>query len=357
MRVKQLFFLLLRQGLWQRAEKTDGIFPVNIGEWCEVYGMAQKQTVQGIVYDGIMFLSEECRPPQELMARWSAEVGMIEKINKQHRVVYSILQYIFSQTPAIPFLLIKGIGIADLYPKPFHRLAGDIDLWFGSREQTEKATAVLEKMRFPVERGETGDSASTVNGIPVELHCKLIELHNPFLQKRIEKYEKEIFESGKEMPAPVANHLLLSTHILKHLINQGIGVRQLCDVAMALVAFHDVTDREELRRMSKAFHIYRWNKLLYSSLVKYIGMPAEYLPFPTAANPDKMIDEIWESGNFGHGDNRLGNRPAGKWKSKLFTLRRIANKSNISFGYAAGETFWFLEGLIGYRIKELFTKR
>lgn len=351
--LQKAFMILLRQGLWNRQEDCAAFFPLDGNEWNEIRDMAKKQTVQGIIYDGIRLLPADYMPPRALLLSWTVEVDTLERVNRQHRGILKGLQQVYSQPPSIPFLLLKGIGTADFYPFPGHRMAGDIDLWFGNESQTEQANLRMEELGLPVKRGGNGESSCLINGVLIEHHSRLIELHNPFLQKDIRQWEARIF-AGSQGKLPVeANHLLLSTHILKHLINEGIGLRQLCDVAMTFHALHAVTDKDELERLCRQWHIYRWNQLLYALLVKYLGMPADQLPFSTHVCPDKLMQEVLESGNFGHGDERYGERPAGKWANKRYTLKRIFHKMHLSLGYAFDETFWWLAGLTFARIKEL----
>lgn len=356
-KLKRSFLLLLRQGLWGREESTEGLFPLTPNEWTDIFDMSCKQTVQGILYDGISLLPAELCPPRNMMERLSIGIDAIERTNHKHQMVREFVRQEYFGQPAIPFVLIKGLNVATFYRKPQHRLAGDIDLWFGNEAQTENAIKRMERLGLPVNRGQNGESACLVGGVVVEHHSYLIDLHSPFLRNRLRLYEKQTFNESKETLPPVANHLLLSTHILKHLINEGIGMRQLCDVAMALSVFTDPIERKELERISRKWHILRWNKLLYSLLVKYLGLPAECLPFSANVNPDGLMNEVWQSGNFGQGDERYGERPKGKWANKRYTINRVAHKLNLSLGYAADETFWWLAGLCRTRVKELLTQK
>ena len=113
-------------------------------------------------------------------------------------------------------------------------------------------------------------------------------------------------------------------------------------------------DKEELKKRCNQFGVYRWSKLLYALLVKYIGLPERYLPFPTDENPDTLMVEVWESGNFGFYDERKAERPKGKWKNKWYTVKQISRKAQLFFVYAPSETFWWPMTLSGVRIKELF---
>lgn len=125
-------------------------FPLDEKEWNEIHSMARKQTVQGIIYDGIRLLPTEAVPPRKVLLGWMVEVDTLERVNRQHRETIKALQQIYVQSPSIPFLLLKGIGTADFYPHPEHRIAGDIDLWFGNKTQTEQANQRMEKLGLPV---------------------------------------------------------------------------------------------------------------------------------------------------------------------------------------------------------------
>lgn len=351
--IQQALLLLLRQGLWNRQEDGSALFPLDDLQWNEIYHQAKKQTVQGIVFDGINLLPADCMPPRSLLLRWMVEVDSFERMNRHHKAILNGLQQTYAQSPVIPFVLLKGLNVADFYPHPGHRLLGDIDLWFGNEEQTEESILRMEALGLPVHRGGKGESSCVINGVLIEHHSYLIDLHSPLLRKEIRRWEAEVFAQSEGTLPPIANQLLLSTHILKHLINEGIGLRQLCDVVMTFNALHQEIDGAELERISHQWHILRWNRLLYALLVKYLGMPVEQLPFNTNTCPDKLMQEVMASGNFGQGDERYGERPEGTWANKQYTLKRIFHKIHLSLGYAGGETFWWLTELAGARLKEL----
>ena len=119
--LQKAFMLLLRQGLWDRQEDCSALFPLDEKEWNEIHSMARKQTVQGIIYDGIRLLPTEAVPPRKVLLGWMVEVDTLERVNRQHRETIKALQQIYVQSPSIPFLLLKGIGTADFYPHPHSR--------------------------------------------------------------------------------------------------------------------------------------------------------------------------------------------------------------------------------------------
>lgn len=354
---KQLFLLLLRQGMWGKQEELPACFPLHPLDWQAIYAMSIKQTVQGIIYDGICLLPKAYQPPRPIMIHWTIDIDHIERRNRQQHQTIALLRDLFHKEPQIPFQILKGQSIAAFYPHPEHRFCGDIDVYLGNPTQTEKANQRIEQLGITIQRGQDNDAVYFFNGDVLEHHSILIELRQTGIKKDLRQWEMEVFTQGENQPIPIANHLQLSTHLLKHFINEGIGIRQLCDAAVTLNALAQQTDGKELEHLCKAWNIFHWTRLVYSLLVKYLGLPEAVLPFPCNINPDQLMDEVWESGNLGQGDTRYGNRPEGKWKSKWHTWRIVSNKFHLSLRYAPRETWSWLSQLGQKRIKELINHK
>ena len=354
-RLKQAFLVLLRQGLWGRKEVETNLFPLTPDEWMQIYNMTVKQTLQGIVYDGIQLLPKEQQPPRSLFMQWTVVIDQLERMNRQQNALLEVLPRLFGQEPAIPYQVLKGQGIAASYPNPLHRVCGDIDLYFGDTSLFQKANQRVEKIGIPMTYNVKGDASYALNGIEIEHHQYLIDLYRPSLRKKINAWEREMFPKGQQTPSPLANHLLQSTHILKHLVKEGIGLRQLCDLAMTMKTQMSAIDKQELEEICRDWKIFHWHQVLYALLVKYFSLPPELVPFPSAVNPDQLMEEIWKTGNFGHGDERFGKRPDNFWKGKTHTIRVILSKWELSLRYAPSEICWFMMDLTKKRLKELFT--
>lgn len=348
------FLYLLRAGLWG---KLDDERELNCSpeDWVAIYQMAHKQAVAGIIFDGIVLLPENQLPPRELLQHWYGEVRQLEAENRRQIGCITQLEFLLTMQHQIPFHVIKGQCIAQLYRNRLHRSVGDIDLWFSSPQLVEQANVLMEQQGARLQRGKHQDSAMGWNGQEIEHHYHLIELHNPFLRKELKAWEKSIHEQSKNGPLPVANLLLQITHILKHQLNGGIGMKQLCDLAVSFCTLD--YDRQELVAQARKYGVYRFSKLLASFVSTYLGVSQDRLPFPATENPAALMNEIWEAGEFGHYDTRFGNRPAGKWSGKCYTLNIILHKAKVFFFYAPGESFWWTAGLVTARLKELFFMR
>ena len=129
-------------------------------------------------------------------------------------------------------------------------------------------------------------------------------------------------------------------HIQKHLLTEGIGLRQLCDMAMTLHATHHAIDTHKLAKQLKTLGLYKIALLIYAFIEQYLGYPRTKLPLPTGYNPQPLLQEIWESGNFGQTDKR-NQKSSNTLKRKLQTFRKIFEKCLLFARYTPGEAFWW----------------
>ena len=302
------FFALLRAGLWNREPECD-CFPLQPEVWKRVYMLACKQTVEGIVYDGMMRLPDHYYPPKDLLLNWVVRVDSIEKRNKRINNVVSELYEIFARNRITAFL-VKGQGVASCYEEPSHRVCGDIDWFFPDKQHFNKANRLFEKNGIKVEKQAKFSKSYTWRGFLIEHHCRLLDIDDPFcipyLRKLLQQeyayvIDLHLNEQLIRLPSPVLMHISVNAHILKHLLTSGIGIRHLCDSARVCCTYPHTIETESFKKIYGKLGIYRWIQLLNNSLVNYLGMPEEYLPFPLEPQQksEQMMQDVLRSGNFG----------------------------------------------------------
>lgn len=326
-------------------------FNLDNDKWINIHKIAQNQTIQGLVFDGVTALPKEVQPPRSITIPWLIEVDNIERANKKQQIIISRLKTIF-ENHGISFRILKGQSLATLYPNKLHRICGDIDIWFRSPEETEKANQAIESHGIKVERGGQHDSHYYFDGIEIEHHYNLIELHNPFFRKKLKEWERKEFDQSELSPSPCANLLLQITHILKHELNEGIGLRQIFDLALSLESLK--YDKNELEHLCKEYGVLKWAQLLFSLIHNYLGLNKEKFPFLPKGSAAFLMEEIWHSGNFGYSDKRIGERPNRLLIRKLHTQKILLRKTIMLFTIAPEECFWNLILIIQRQFKELF---
>lgn len=372
MDVQQTLFLqLLHAGMWGE-EPVRNLLPVSTEEWQQIYFIACKQTVQGVVYDAVTRLPESLRPSSVILDRWSAEVRHIEQTYLRHIRTYVWIGTRMQAEAGLTPVILKGLTLAACYPASAHRVVGDIDLFYGSADACEQANQCVERWGQKVQRGEMDEAVFMLGDVVIEHHGYFLLIHSPLRRKRLQRWIDKQLSSLSSFPQipieglpvntlpPLLDLLQLSMHSLKHVLNEGIGFRQLVDVALYLKYHHAEIDGTALRQALHTFGIYRWANLTFAFCVKVLGMSESFLPYSFSLDrydPQSLLHEVWLTGNFGFMDERNEDRPDDALGGKVFTARRMWRNSFRFFPYAPSEAFWVPMGALMTNIHDLFHKK
>ena len=243
----QIFFDFLRFCIDSAKEIPDSLKET---DWKEIYAIAQKQCLVGVLFDGIRKLpAEYVGMEKELLLQWMAESQMLEKTNvRLNDAAIQVSEWF--RKKGFRTCILKGQGNALMYPNPNSRTPGDIDIWVEGgdkrvisfvRSISPHEKACYHHIEFP-----------SYKGVEVEVHYRpsflLCFWHNRKLQKYYERVKEEQFshrvmlgEQGEiAIPTVVFNLIFQLTHIFSHLMNEGIGLRQLVDYYYVLCDFYKV---------------------------------------------------------------------------------------------------------------------
>lgn len=356
---------LLRAGLWQHpvspctddvATGSAPLFPLSSDEWGVLYAMACEQAVVGVVWQGVSFLPQEQMPPRPVMMRWVAHIDAIERRNAVMDKALMSLLALYRENGIDPVLL-KGHSAATLYPEPSLRQSGDIDLYFPDSLSRRAAERLVQDAGCTLVSGADGSTVFSWQGVTVEHHGELFDLQHPRSVKIVAPIVAGIENLCVPLPisndfavkalAPYPNLLLLNTHILKHALGRGVGLRQLCDIAVAFSASCGSVDGASMKGLYASLGLGRWCSLLHSFLVQWIGLSQDALPWdgePVDVAPLMRI--VRRGGNFGQhsGSGKERGALARKGETALSFLRNIG----FCAGYAPGEAYYtFLQLLKG----------
>jgi hypothetical protein len=247
-------FLFLNYSLGKKVDMSMVVAKI---DWRQLYNFASRQALLGFCFDGIERLTKEFseelkQNPMErdLLMTW---MGAAQQIRRQNMKVNAVAGKLFSMLREDGFrcCILKGQGNALMYPNPYSRTPGDIDVWVNaSREQiTEYA-----KRHF-----ELGDDIryqhieTSVDGVPIELHFFPGIMNNPIYNARLQKW----FERNADLqcsnvvslpdgigeiaiPTTAFNVVYQLTHLYHHFFDEGIGMRQIIDYYYVVCDFYKV---------------------------------------------------------------------------------------------------------------------
>lgn len=314
---QRAFFELLKAGLWGNGNpeiRIDGTT-----DWNEVFQLAQEQSVQGLLLQGIEVLKAngiEPSVPKVLLLQWIGEVQVIEQRNKEMNAFIAELIEKLRKND-IYALLVKGQGIAQCYDKPLWRCSGDVDLLL-SYDNYQKAKTLLTPLASEVETEYEGIShlGMTIDGWVVELHGSLRVGLPQRINRELDDIQADTFYSGNVrswlngqtqifMLGKENDVVYVFVHFFNHFYKEGVGLRQLCDWCRLMWTYRDELDVKKIeRRIRKMGLVSEW-KAFYNLANRYLGMPdlnsglmVHDSTFDKKA--DRIMKFILKSGNMGH---------------------------------------------------------
>ena len=305
-------------------------------DWKELYAIAKKQALLGVLFFGIRRLPKELAPEQKLLMQWMVMAEMIRKQNiRLFQDSVKVCQNF--ENKGFSNCILKGQGNALLYPDPYMRTPGDIDIYLtGGRKRVMQYINKVcpnQVMRyhhvdFPVMK------------TAIEVHFTPSYMFFPIHNSRMQKWFKEVMgeqcnhrvslpDGYGEIHVPQVsfNVIYILSHLYRHIFTEGIGLRQLLDYYFVLLKWHtDLTnltdsnkslpqmtlintDLDALRHKLKYLGLWKFAQAVMFVMKEVFGLSEDRMIVPMDEREGRfLLDEIMRGGNFGQYDTRLGSK-------------------------------------------------
>ena len=232
---QKIFFDFLRFCIGSAKEIPDSL---KEADWKDLYAIAQKQALLGVLFYGIQRLPKELAPEQKLLMQWMV---MAEQIRKQNIRLFqdSVKVCQNFENEGFANCILKGQGNALLYPNPYMRTPGDIDIYLsGGRRKIMKYVDQVcpnQVMRYHHVDFPVMKTAIEVHFTPSYMFCPI---HNRRMQKWFEEVMGEQCNHRVSLPDGYGeihvpqvsfNVIYILSHLYRHIFTEGIGLRQLLD--------------------------------------------------------------------------------------------------------------------------------
>ena len=224
-------------------------------DWRQLYTFASNQAILGFCFDGINRLGQEYPDElkqnpigRELLMNW---MGAAQQIHRQNMKVNTVASKLYSKfrEDGLRCCILKGQGNALMYPNPYSRNPGDIDVWINaSRERI---------MEYASKKFELGDDIrlqhleTSLDGVPVELHFFPCSMNNSIYHTRLQKWFRRNADlqcshivslpdgaGDIAIPTTAFNVIYQLTHLYHHFFDEGIGMRQIIDYYYVVFDFY-----------------------------------------------------------------------------------------------------------------------
>lgn len=283
--------------------------------WKSLFDLSKEQCVYGILADVLTKCKGDVEVSRDVLLNWIGLVMRLEQRNmKMNRMVISLFGKLRSL--GLHPVLMKGQAFAQNYPNPLHRVCGDIDVYF--KQDSDCETAIGWAIRVGGQSHKGNESAwehkhfaVNLQGLEVELHYQMCRFENPRLQQRLQNiidHEFSVSEpyyvriEGEEIETvpPTLSVLHQLMHITRHLLEAGVGIRQICDLAVYVDRHCNEINADVLKQYVEELQLCEIAGALGYILVEMLGLKKE--KWPLGIVPDHaefVIREIFDGGNFG----------------------------------------------------------
>ena len=253
--------------------------------------------------------------------------------------MYGFTHYIqqLLEAAGIPFFLLKGKNLSELYPKPEFRRFGDVDILINDDALFEKAQQLFIENGFESQKLLVDHHIELTYVRPertyiLELHRKAISSQD---NKELDDSLNRLFGSlplNKPLP-PAIEALYLILHMLQHLLSSGFGVKLLCDWVVYLEHYTDNIDSNQLKSILEDLGLFVFAHTVTELCVQKLGLVSvpECFRQPLPDKKQKMAllaEDIFSAGEFGKTDTarmlilKNGSSFSGYFREFHFQMKR-----------------------------------
>ena len=353
--MEDIFFELIQVALGNRECLSKA---PNEQEWKELYALCQKQAVLGIAFHALDSLNKYGqKPPLAVLYEW---IGDTQTIEMKNRLTTDVCKELCSEfgNDGFKICILKGHANHAYYPEGMGlcRTCGDIDIWL-----TPKDNRVEHPVKWIIDYLEKNNAIESLcylhaelrprHNVPIEVHFRPTFLNEPISNIRLQRFFgnmdkcveiKEI--DGTNLPVLKWEYdvIFQICHLYRHLLDEGVGLRQIIDYYY-LLKQKEAWDKRDIIRTIERLGMKRFAGALIYVLQTVLAIPEKYLLCPASEREGKfLLCEIMIAGNFGHGDPRLAQLQFEKGKTSFQikrAMRRVKRNSRFLMSYPS-EVVW-----------------
>ncbi len=316
-------------------------------DWQGLYDFAVKQAIIGVIYHGIKRLPAGVpRPDTDLELTWFGMAEVIRKRNMQLNMVAAKFTRDLAKA-GFQSCILKGQGNALMYPDPYMRSPGDIDVWLdGTREE------IIDFAKKGVDNPEIlyhHVSYPIIKDLDIELHFFPSFMLNPWNNARIQRFflsDKDAqfvnFQSLPDnagqisVPKDGFNIVFQLSHMLRHYLKGGLGLRHLLDFYMLLRKNNQMSLLEKSVILCEEFGFGKFPKAVLFLESELLG-----LAFMEPKNEKaglKLLSDMLEEGNLGKSNKNNDVR-----RLSIPKVKRLLHVAELSYSEAPfihGSCIW-----------------
>lgn len=304
-----VFLSILKNAV--RGRKTENTETYTIRQWAGLCHLAEIHHVLPLFAEGVYEVIDET------MRDSLVESAVRETIRQASRTAEFIQFYKYIGNHGLKPLVMKGIICRNLYPEPEQRASVDEDLLIDP-DEIDQYDEVFREYGLFTEEGTDIHNLHEITYRSLEKNL-YIEVHRyPFAPDSAFKDLNALFEERKSVSEriygidiyalnPTDHILYMICHAYKHFLYSGIGIRQMCDIALFCEQYRNEIDWNKIYDSCRKYNIHQYTAGILRLCFNYLGMSFMPEPFKdTEVDEVPMLEDILDGGLYGASDmNRL----------------------------------------------------
>lgn len=340
---RDLFLSIIRVGIGN----TTSLLKAESVDWNEIEALAAKQGLSGVLVDSIEKLPEDNRPPKLILLQWIGET--LQDYEYRYELYLRTIAEMaaFYNKHGYKMMILKGYACSLDWPKPEHRLCGDIDIWLLGDQK--EADAVLGKEKgIEIDSSHHHHTVFYWHDFMVENHYDFVNVHAHKSSRELEQIFKELGRDDSHsielcgekvyLPSPNLHALFLIRHMVSHFASTELNLRQILDWAFFVKAHGREVDWKWLEGLLEKFHMKDFFNCLDRICVEDLGFNSSMFP-NIQCDPnlkERILNDTLSPEFAGEEPDRLIARVIFKYKR----WQTNAWKQKICYGESRWSMFW-----------------
>ena len=246
-------------------------------------------------------------------------MGYNEQIRKRNLMMNEAAHSIYERLSNDGFrcFVLKGQGNAIMYPNPYSRTPGDVDVLLCADRKT--INGYLDS-HFEIGTKNLQHAEFEYHGTCVEAHYFPAYMNNVFYNRRLQRWFKKnndlqcsnIVElpngaGNLAIPTSTYNVIFQLCHLYEHFFDEGIGMRQIIDYYYVMNNDELLVIRDTLQRELQHLGLWKFARAVMYVLHEVLALAEEKMIAPMDRKRGQLLlAEILNGGNFGKHFTKYG---------------------------------------------------